>query len=306
MNIATEETAPSPADVKDVQPTPRPGAEPIAGEGGEGEGEKTPRQVRMEKRKAGGRNDGLERAFKLIGEQKHMIKELNDNVSRLLGHTESRSAAEDVEPDLESFDDRKEGAKAWAAWNVRDEARREKITKDATEAAERAKNGGKKPGESGERPPQAKVLAELTGANYDICEDFVDQQAEARTRHKDFDAVITKPDLKFTALLARCIVESEHGAEVQYLLGNEPEEVTRLSSINSLREMTAEIEKLETQIQEQVGGDDEEPPSGAPTSREPIDRPGTSRSSVRKSESKMTDKEWFVERERLERQKRKR
>jgi hypothetical protein len=61
---------------------------------------------------------------------------------------------------------------------------------------------------------------------------------EARKKHADFDAVALNDELPIPAgsVTDACVLDSEHGAEVLYHLAQNPDELTRISALNPLRQ----------------------------------------------------------------------
>jgi hypothetical protein len=287
--LADAGTAPAAkTDPTEIPMEPRgPGKAEDNGAGGDDDA--SPRARREESRKKSRRDEGLERAFKLITEQKNDIAEIKQAVGTLATTHKSASEASDVRPKREDFDTDDDHLDALGDWRVRDKARKTDTAQRAAAAVEAEKNGAGKPKD--DRHPSERI-AELTGASVDLAQDFLEQQAEARTRHKDFDEVVNNPNIKFSAPVARLVVESEYGAEIQRLLCKDPEEAKRLSAITSIRTLSAEFDKLEAKVKE-GGGEEETPPGKAPQSREPIDRPGTARTHFRVPDDKMSDAEYF-------------
>jgi hypothetical protein len=252
-------------------------------------GDKSPRQIREEKRKKSGRDNGLERAFKLIGEQGHVLSEIKQTLGTLASTNKATSDASDVRPLREEFNTDDEHLDALGDWRNRDKARKADTAQRAAAAVEAEKSGANK---SKDDRSGAERLAELTGTSIDLAQDFIEQQAEARLRHKDFDELVNNKNIKLSAPVARLLVDSEYGAEIQRLLCKNPEEAERVSAITSIRALSAEFDKLEKQVQE--GGDEEESsPGNAPKSREPIDRPSTARTHFRVPDDKKSDAEYF-------------
>jgi hypothetical protein len=287
--LADAGTAPAAkTDPTEIPMEPRgPGKAEDNGAGGDEDA--SPRARREENRKKGRRDEGLERAFKLIGEQKNDLAEIKQAIGTLANTHKAASDASDVRPKREDFGTDDEHLDALGDWRNRDKARKTDTAQRAAAAVEAEKNGAGKPKDERTAPER---IAELTGVSVDLAQDFIEQQAEARTRHKDFDEVVNNPNVRFSAPVARLVVESEYGAEIQRLLCKDPDEAKRLSAITSLRTLSAEFDKLESKVKE--GDADEEPaPGKAPQSREPIDRPGTTRTHFRVPDDKLSDSEYF-------------
>jgi hypothetical protein len=279
---------PAKTDPAEISMEPRGPGKPEDAGGGDDDG-KSPRARREENRKKSHRDQGLERAFKLIGENNSALSEIKQTLGTLANTHKAASAASDVRPKREDFPTDDEHLDALADWRNRDKARKADTAQAAAAAVEAAKNGGAPPKDNKE---PAERIAELTGVSVDLAQDFIEQQAEARQRHKDFDEVVNNPNVKLSAPVARLLVESEYGAEIQRLLCKDPDEATRLSAITSVRALSAEFDKLESKVKE--GGAEEEPaPGKAPTSREPIDRPGTAKAHFRVPDDKLSDAEYF-------------
>ena len=71
--------------------------------------------------------------------------------------------------------------------------------------------------------------------------------AETRARHADFDAVVSKPDLDITPLMAEALRDVERGGDVAYFLGQNPDEATRIARL-SVSQQVREIERLNQQF----------------------------------------------------------
>lgn len=73
------------------------------------------------------------------------------------------------------------------------------------------------------------------------------QVEEARGRYKDFDAVISAPDLPITPDMAFMMASSERGADVAYHLGTHPAEAAQIAQMPPIEQAMA-LGRLEAQV----------------------------------------------------------
>ena len=133
-------------------------------------------------------------------------------------------AEEEVAPKEEDFEDYGEFVRAEARFEARQEVRAElKADKDKTAKAASEEQRNKTVGE------------------------HQDRMNSARGRYGDFDDVVLNPELAITQDMVNIMVESEHGPDVFYHLGKNPDEALRIAQLSPMA-AARELGKIEASI----------------------------------------------------------
>jgi hypothetical protein len=147
--------------------------------------------------------------------------------SQVVTEPEKKSAKNEAKPEPQLDDKNADGSpkytkyvdyqKAWSGW-VRDEAIRE--------AKAAASDHTTKTQKEQQTAQAEEVIARVWSGRIN----------EARAKHADYDAVALNPELpiKKGSVTDAFILDSEHGAEVLYHLGSNPQELERIQTLNPL------------------------------------------------------------------------
>ena len=136
-----------------------------------------------------------------------------------------REAGEaDEAPNEDDFDDLTEYAAAKAVWG----ASQKSVQRETAQV-------------QAERDELVQIAQREVEANW------VDAQAEARTRLQNFDQVITNPNAPITDPMVQVIKSSDVGADIAYYLGSNPSQAMRIASL-SVNEQVFELGRIAASV----------------------------------------------------------
>lgn len=101
-----------------------------------------------------------------------------------------------------------------------------------------------------------------------LIEKFNAQCDSVRKQHADFDEVAFNEEIPLTDHMRDAIVTSEHGAEIAYFLGSNPEEAERIADMHPISAIRA-IGKIEAAIASEKSGASEPESKPAPKPKAP-------------------------------------
>ncbi len=117
-----------------------------------------------------------------------------------------------------------------------------------------------------------------------VAESFREKAEKASERYPDFDRVVGNPSLPINAAMAEFIADSDHGADVAYFLGKNPEraqDISEMSPVRAARELT--------RIEAELAAKPRATPSNAPEPIKPVGTRGKSTSSAMPSDDDPID-----------------
>ena len=80
-----------------------------------------------------------------------------------------------------------------------------------------------------------------------MAEQWADQEAEARAKYADYDAVARNPSLPITEAMVKVMASSEMGPDIAYHLGSNPAEAARIARMHPL-EMARTLGMIEARV----------------------------------------------------------
>jgi hypothetical protein len=148
--------------------------------------------------------------------------------------------APDPKPQREKFDDPERYVEAYAQWAARIQLRQA----FSQAAAQQQQNG-------------------VMQANLQVLHSYSERVAKATETLPDFEEVAQAQHLQINPVMGNVIMRLDNGPEVQYWLGKNPKEAERISRIQDLYRVAAELGKISEKITAKSSGD--KPPSKAPS-----------------------------------------
>ena len=189
------------------------------GDEGSGEEQISPAKARRERRKA-----EMERL-------RTEAEEARREDERLRRQLEQSGGDADPAPKREDFQDYEEWQAALAAHKVMSQL----------SAKERAKLEG----QSKESEAALKALSQRE--RQVLAQQWADQEAEAKARYADYEAVARNPDLPITEAMVHVMLQSEMGPDLAYHLGSNPAVAARIARMQPL-EMAREMGRIEARL----------------------------------------------------------
>lgn len=146
---------------------------------------------------------------------------------------------------------------------------------------------------------QREVKGRQQAERQTVAEKFANQIGESRKQHADYDETVFTEDVPMSQAMHDAIVTSDHGAEVAYFLGKNPDEAERIAVLPPIAAIR-EIGKIESRIAgTKPAAEEEEQESPAAASRAPRPPSPVRRTSGASSEPHDSDdyKTWLRKRE---------
>lgn len=122
-----------------------------------------------------------------------------------------RTAFQDAEAYANALADYADAKASWSAKNAVQEALAEESRKRQQEAQRQAQ-------ESAQQAYNARV-------------------SKTKEKYADYNVVAESPDVTVSIPMAQAILQSEHGPEIQYFLGKNPDEAKRISSLHPVQQL---------------------------------------------------------------------
>lgn len=248
-----EASSAEPEKVEQGEPQQQPAAEKV---------EQKPQDEERERKRT-----GLNKRFSELTQARREAEERAARAEKELEEIRNRQKAtaeggKDGKPSLDSFDSYDAYVEALSDWKARE------AVKDATREQFETRQQAIEQSKKAALDAEYRVKADL-----------------ARDKYADFDAVAFREDVIVSKPMMDAIMYSEHGADLQYWFGKNPDQAARISMLSAPEALLA-IGRLEAQIASQ-------PAVKATAAPAPIS-PVQSRAQAQKTPDEMTDEEYIA------------